>query len=110
MKMSMRTKIAREMFRKFVSDAPSVWLTLSEPTRNHWLAFADSALIALREPTPEMIEAARAAWLESASDYTLLAESLAAAFTAAIDAEAMNLCDERATFETGETQWMTWGN
>lgn len=51
-----------------------------------WLGHVDAALAALHDPTPEMIEAARTAWLESASDYTRLTESIAAAFTAAIAA------------------------
>lgn len=57
-----------------------------ESTFDLWLGHVDVVLDAMREPTPEMVEAARAAWLESASDYTRLTESTAAAFTAAIDA------------------------
>jgi len=56
--MNMREKIAREMFRGFVSDKPAVWLTLSKGARDHWLAFADAALVALRDPTEEMLQAA----------------------------------------------------
>lgn len=46
----------------------------------------DPATIAkgLSEPTEAMVEAGRQAWLESASDYTKLSESTAAAFRAMI--------------------------
>lgn len=41
-------------------------------------------LAELNEPTEAMVEAGRQAWLESASDYTKLTESTAAAFRAMI--------------------------
>lgn len=75
--MNMRAKIARALV---VHDGGP------DSAFDLWLGHAEAVLDALREPTPEMIEAARAAWLESASDYTKLAESVSAAFTAAIDA------------------------
>jgi hypothetical protein len=45
-----------------------------------------AVLQALMTPTPGMVEAGRAAWLESASDYTRLHESISAAFSAMIRA------------------------
>lgn len=78
----MRTNLAEAIGRAIDVADPLVGNVVDE---RDLLAAADAALDALREPTPEMIEAARTAWLASAADYTRLSESLAAAFTAAID-------------------------
>lgn len=54
----------------------------------NWQNFTSQALAiieALYEPNEEMIDVGRIAWLESASDYTRLNESIAAAYRAMLN-------------------------
>lgn len=59
---------------------------VGDEVRSIFLERARAVLSALKTPTPGMIAAGRVAWLESASDYTRLDESISAAFRAMIDA------------------------
>jgi len=86
---SMIERMSRAILRSDYTQNGIVSPMLDAIEERDWRLYACNArasLQALMTPTPGMVEAGRAAWLESASDYTRLHESISAAFSAMIRA------------------------